>query len=142
MTMKYTQESFEKWIEDVPTKLKYVTEDFAKEQGLKLDLSIASLDTLEKWILKHYDVATDLREEEEMLDLLALYVGETFMKYIGGKWYVEQENSKSPFYQQLMIKYKDKDGDVEYRSIRALCTSSISRNKGNLISSTLKKDVN
>lgn len=139
--MTYTQETFTNWLAEIPSKMKYLTGDFAKKQGLKLDLSIESLNGLEKWILKHYDVAADLRDEEELLDLLALYVGETFIKHSGGEWYVELKNKKSVFYGQLVVKYEDKEGDVAYRSIRALCTTCITRNKGNLISSTLEKHL-
>lgn len=139
--MSYTKESFNKWLSDIPSKMEALTGDFARKQNLQLDLSIASLNALEKWILKNYDVAADLRDEEELLDLLALYVGETFIKHSGGEWYVELENKKSVFYQQLVVKYEDKDGDIAYRSIRALCTTCITRNKGDLISSTLKKHL-
>lgn len=136
----YTQETFDEWIKEIPEKLNNITGEFAKKNNLKLDYSMASLDALEKWILKHYDVATDLKDDEDVLDMLALYVGETFMKHIGGEWYYEIGNEKSLFYKQILMKY-DEDGDVSYRSARALCTSCISRNKGNLISSTLKKSI-
>ena len=140
--MVYTQESFEKWLEEIPAKLKLITEDFAKGQGLKLDFSIKSLDALEKWMISYFDIASDLRDEEEYHDLLSLYVGETYMKHIGGEWHVDFANEKSIYYQELVMKNVDADGDVSYRSARALCTSCISRKKGNLISSTLKKSMN
>lgn len=138
--MTYTQETFDEWVKEIPEKLIYITGEFAKKNNLKLDYSMVSLDALEKWILKHYDVPTDLKEDEDILDILALYVGETFMKHIGGEWHYETENDKSLFYKQILMKYNE-DGDVSYRSSRALCTSCISRKKGNLISSTLKKSI-
>lgn len=138
--MDYTKESFESWLKEIPTKLKSITGDFAKTNKLKLDFSIESLDALENWILKQYDVATDLREEEDMLDLIALYVGETYMKHAGGEWYVDAENDKSVYYQKLGIQYKE-EGESAFRSTRALSTACISRKKGNLISSTLRKTL-
>lgn len=138
--MDYTKESFESWLEEIPTKLKSITEDFATKNKLNLDFSIESLDALERWILKQYDVAVDLREEEEVLDLLALYVGETHIKHAGGEWYVDVENEKSVYYQKLGVQYEE-DGEVAFRSTRAICTACISRKKGDLISSTLKKTL-
>lgn len=138
--MVYTLDAFKKWIEEIPEKLKKVTGEFATNNKLKLDYSIASLDAIEKWILKHYDVATDLKDDEDILDMLALYVGETYMKFIGGEWHLETENDKSLFYQQIVMKYEE-DAESAYRSSRALCTSCISRKRGTLISSTLKKSI-
>ncbi len=138
--MDYTKESFEKWLKEIPAKLSTMTEDFAKKNKLKLDYSLESLDALEKWMIKEYDVATDLREEEDMLDLFALYVGETHIKHIGGEWYVDIENEKSVYYQKLGVQYEE-EGDLAFRSARALCTSCISRKRGNLISQTLKKTL-
>lgn len=138
--MDYTKESFESWLTEIPSKLKSITEDFAKKNKLNLDFSIESLDALEGWLLKQYDVATDLREEEDVLDLLALYVGETHIKHAGGEWYVDAENEKGVYYQKLGIQYEE-DGELAFRSTRALCTACISRRRGNLISSTLKKTL-
>lgn len=138
--MDYTKESFEDWLKEIPAKLQIITGDFAQKNKLKLDYSIDSLDELEKWILKQYDVATDLREEEDVLDLLALYVGETHIKHTGGKWYVDVENDKSVYFQKLGVQYEE-EGEKSFRSARALCTSCISRKRGNLISQTLKKTI-
>lgn len=137
--MIYTQEAFEEWLTAIPEKLKAIG-NFAEKNNLKLDYTLASLDTVEKWILKHYDVASDLKDEVEVLDMLALYVGETYMKYIGGEWNLEMENGKYIFHGQIVMKYEE-DDDIFYRSAKALCTSSISRKKGTLISSTLKKSM-
>ena len=138
--MTYTHETFNEWIKEIPEKLNTITGEFAKTNKLKLDYSIQSLDALEKWMIKQYDVATDLKDEEELWDMLALYVGETYMKHIGGEWYFETENPKSLLYQEIVMKYIE-DGEPAYRSARMLCTSCISRKKGTLISSTLKKSI-
>lgn len=137
--MNYTEQTFKDWLAAIPAKLKIVTEEFAKEEGLKLDFSIESLDELEKWILKNYDEAADLREDTEMLDLLSLYIGETFIRLVNGDWFVELENKKSLLYQNIVVKFKDEDGDTDYRSTRVLCTTCITRKKGNVISSTFRK---
>ena len=49
--MAYTKENFEEWIILIDFKMEYFTDKFAKENNLKLDYSIGSLDEGEKWIL-------------------------------------------------------------------------------------------
>ena len=46
--MAYTQEDFQEWIFFISDKLDYMTDTFAKENGLNLDLSVESIDALER----------------------------------------------------------------------------------------------
>lgn len=46
--MAYTQEDFQEWIFFISDKLDYMTDTFAKENGLDLDLSVESIDALEE----------------------------------------------------------------------------------------------
>ena len=52
--MAYTQEDFQEWIFYISDKLDYMTDTFAKENGLNLDFSVESIDALEEWMLAHY----------------------------------------------------------------------------------------
>ncbi len=52
--MAYTQEDFQEWIFFISDKLDYMTDTFAKENGLNLDFSVESIDALEEWMLAHY----------------------------------------------------------------------------------------
>ena len=45
----------------------YFTGEFAKEQKLKLDYSIESLDEIEGWILANYKEVKDLIADSKML---------------------------------------------------------------------------
>lgn len=45
--MGYTQDDFEEWLVLIDFKMDYFTGEFAKEQNLKLDYSIESLDEIE-----------------------------------------------------------------------------------------------
>jgi len=92
--MGYTQDDFEEWLILIDFKMDYFTGEFAKEQNLKLDYSIESLDELEGWILANYKEIKDLIADSKMLDYLTIYIGETFRKYIGGKWYIDLKNKK------------------------------------------------
>ena len=96
--MAYTQDDFEDWIILIDYKMDYFTGEFAKEQNLNLDYSIESLDEIEGWILANYKEIKDLIADSKMLDYLTIYIGETFRKYIGGKWYIDLKNKKNAYY--------------------------------------------
>ena len=83
--MAYTKENFEEWIILIDSKMEYFTDTFAKENNLKLDHSIESLDEIENWILTNYSEIKDLIGDAKTLDYLTVYIGETFRKYIGGE---------------------------------------------------------
>ena len=50
----YTQEGFQEWIFFISDKLDFMTDTFAKENGLNPDFSVESIDALEEWMLAHY----------------------------------------------------------------------------------------
>ena len=87
--MAYTQEDFQEWIFQIGFKMDYFTREFAEEQGLHLDYSMQSLDDLEAWILAHYEDHHVLIADRQMLDYLTVYIGETFRKHLGGKWFID-----------------------------------------------------
>ena len=71
--MAYTQEDFQEWIFFISDKLDYMTDTFAKENGLNLDFSVESIDALEEWMLAHYSSPQDLINDPRMHDLLTVY---------------------------------------------------------------------
>lgn len=95
--MAYTQENFQEWLILIDFKMVFFTEEFAKEQNLTLDYSIESLDKLEGWILANYDDIKKLIDDGKMLDYLTVYIGETFRKHLGGKWYIGLKNKKNAY---------------------------------------------
>ncbi|AVM69461.1 hypothetical protein C3V36_09530 [Lachnospiraceae bacterium oral taxon 500] len=134
--MAYTQENFQEWIFHISDKMDEFTDEFAKENHLILDYTLASLDDLEKWILEHYSDAHELIADAKILDRLGIYIGETYRKYLGGKWVIDLKNKKNVYYAMPAVSdpyYQDK-----------LCispmpdaTACISRNRGNYISRIL-----
>ena len=96
--MRYTQENFQEWIFFISDKMEYFTGTYAKEHGLVLDYSKKSLDDLERWILDNFNDHNDLIAQKELLDHLTIYIGQTFKKYIGGKWFIDLENKKNVTY--------------------------------------------
>ena len=138
--MGYTQEDFQEWIFYISDKMDYFTEEFAKEQGLILDYSMESLDGLEAWILDHFDEAKELIAEGQLLDYLTIYIGETFRKYIGGKWFIDLENKKNAYFSMPVLTDPSYKG-VVYKTPMTYATACISRKKGNYISTILKNNM-
>ena len=138
--MGYTQEDFQEWIFYISDKMDYLTEEFAKEQSLTLDYSMESLDVLEVWILNHFDDAKELIAEGQLLDYLTIYIGETFRKYIGGKWFIDLENKKNAYFSMPVLTDPSYKG-VVYKTPMTYATACISRKKGNYISTILKNNM-
>ena len=82
---------------------------------------------------KHHN---DLIAQKKLLDYITIYIGETFRKYIGGKWYIDLENKKNVFYSMPVLTDKTYRG-LLYVSPMTYATACISRNKGNYISTIL-----
>ncbi|SIT20148.1 hypothetical protein SAMN05421786_108205 [Chryseobacterium ureilyticum] len=138
--MSYTQENFQEWIFFIGEKMDSFTEDFAKENNINLDYSIKSLDELEKWIINNYSSINNLKEDPKMLDLLTIYIGETFRKHLGGKWVMDTEDQDNAYYMMPVLTSPDYKGEV-YKAPRTFATASIPRKKGNYISTILKNNM-
>lgn len=138
--MSYTQNNFQEWIFIIGEKMDSFTEDFAQENNLNLDYSIKSLDELEGWILKTYSDEEQLIQDYTILDLLTIYIGETFRKHIGGKWFMDTDNEKNAFYMMPVLTSPDFKG-VKYKSPMTFVTASIDRRNGNYISTILKNNM-
>ena len=138
--MAYTQENFQEWLILIDFKMDFFTEEFAKEQNLTLDYSIESLDKLEGWILANYDDIKKLIDDEKMLDYLTVYIGETFRKHLGGKWYIDLKNKKNAYYSMPVLTDPSYRGEV-YIAPMTYATACINRKKGNYISTILKNNM-
>jgi len=134
--MSYTQDNFKEWIFLIGEKMDLFTGDFARENNLNLDYSIHSLDEIEKWIITTYPTINQLKADHKMLDLLTIYIGETFRKHLGGKWYMNTEDQENVYYMMPTLTSPEYSGEV-YKSPRTFATASIPRKKGNYMSSIL-----
>ena len=70
-----------------------------------------SLDDLEAWILAHYEDHHALIADRQMLDNLTVYIGETFRKHLGGKWFIDLKNKKNAYYSMPVLT------DPSYRGV-------------------------
>ena len=138
--MTYTQEDFQEWIFQIEFKMDYFTSDFAQEQNLTLDYSMQSLDDLEAWLLTHYDNHHVLTEDKKLLDYLTVYIGETFRKHLGGKWFIDLKNKKNAYYSMPVLTDPSYRGEV-YIAPMTFATACISRKDGQYISRILKYNI-
>jgi len=135
--MSYTQDNFQDWIFYISDKMEYFTNGFAKENHLKLDYSIESLDELEKWIIDNFKTINAIKDNPQMLDLLTIYIGETFRKHIGGKWFMDLENKDNAYYHMPVLTNPEYKGE-KYIAPRTFATASIDRKKSDYISNILQ----
>ena len=71
---------------------------------------------------------------------MTVYIGETFRKYIGGKWFIDLENKNNVFYSMPVLKSPEYKG-VTSKSPLTYATACISRNKGDYISTILRNNM-
>lgn len=135
--MSYTKENFQDWIFYIDDKMDSFTEEFAKKNNLNLDYSIKSLDELESWIISNFNDRLELKENPELLDLLTIYIGETFRKHIGGKWFMDTDDKTNAYFMMPVLTNPDYIGE-KYIAPLTFATACISRKKGNYISTILK----
>ena len=138
--MTYTQEDFQEWIFQIEFKMDYFTSEFAQEQNLTLDYSMQSLDDLEAWLLTHYDNHHILMEDKKLLDYLTIYLGETFRKHLGGKWFIDLKNKKNAYYSMPVLTDPSYRGEV-YIASMTFATACISRKDGQYISRILEYNI-
>lgn len=138
--MAYTQEDFQEWIFHISDKMEQFTSKFAGENRLILDYTKASLDDLERWILNNYSDSKYLIKDGSTLDCLTIYIGETFRRYIGGKWVIDLKNEKNAYYSMPTLTDPSYQGEI-FVAPMSYATACISRNKGNYISEILMNRI-
>ena len=134
--MADTKENCKEWISYIPDKMDRFTHEFAGNNHLILDYTMASLNDLEMWILSHYQDANELLDDSSMLDYLTIYIGETFRGYLDGEWSIDLRDNENAPYPVLLLMDTANRGETQV-SPMALVTECISRNKGNYINGIL-----
>ena len=78
--------------------------------------------------------------DTKMLDYLTVYIGETFSKHIGGKWYIDLKNKKNAYYSMPVLTSPEYRGDI-YIASMTFATACIHRKKGDYISTILRNCI-
>ena len=134
--MAHSKENCKEWISCIPDKMDKFTQEFAGNNHLLLDYTMASLNDLERWILSHYQDADELLDDSSMLDYLTIYIGETFRGYLGGEWSIDlRDNENAPYLVLLLMDTANK-GETQF-SPMALATDCVGADKGNYLSGIL-----
>jgi len=98
------------------------------------------LDEIENRILGNYSEIKDLINDTKMLDYLTVYIGETFRKHIGGKWYIDLKNKKNAYYSMPVLTSPEYRGE-RYIVSMTFATACIHRKKGDYISTILRNCI-
>lgn len=132
------EEDFQKWLFDMDNVLEEFINIFKKDENINLDFSLYSLDKVENWILNNFDSKEDLLKSKNkyLLNMIAVYIGETFRKNIDGKWKLDIDNEKSAYFKLPIL--TDSPNINSPIAPHTLATACISRDRGNYISTILK----
>ncbi|TKD09280.1 hypothetical protein E8A74_12665 [Polyangium fumosum] len=104
----------------------------------KLDFSVSSLDSIEAWLLQRYGSTREMlaASESQVVDGLARYVGETFRRFLGGKWTVQLDDPKFAYYGlPILVGFGKQSAPV---CPHTLVTASADRRKGVYLSTVAK----
>lgn len=99
-TIEQQRENFKSWLAVMDLKLNKFVASFFEEEQLHLDYSPKSLDFVENWLIKHYATGDDLKapDQVEIYDGSARYIGQTFLKAVGGYWELRLDDPKYAYY--------------------------------------------
>ncbi|MDR0865948.1 MAG: hypothetical protein LBO74_13595 [Candidatus Symbiothrix sp.] len=136
-TREEQEEKFNWWITCIPDKIISLKKKLPEEVTNQLDFSIESLDVLENYLLNVYSIKTMINDKE-MWDECASYLAKTYKKIIPqSKYYIELNDKKNVFYNKPILRVEDKI-DFEPHSF---VTTTLSRKKGNLLSTLIQRHI-
>jgi hypothetical protein len=123
------------WVANMENALNY----FRMQTGLSLDMSPASLDALEGWLLKRYPSSDDILRpgEEDYLDAAARYVGETFRRHLGGRWEIRLDDPQNVHYGLPRLNGLRDNGPPFSPQLEV--TTSLARRTGSYLTTRLSK---
>ncbi len=77
----------------INSEIEYFLSNIPIELREKLDYSVDSLAFFEKWLLQQYKHQVDFLEDadEQLVNGVVFYIGETYRKHVGGQWDFDSE---------------------------------------------------
>lgn len=100
-------DTFEMFLFEMDDVLEEFVEE-ATQAGYKLDYSLDSLDTLERY----YTFRHGQRDEERLINRCARYLGEVFLAVVGGNWRLSSHPRGLYFKLPVITDYADRN--LEY----------------------------
>ena len=117
-TRASAERDFQAWLATMDDVLEAFLEQLPESVAAKLDYSMESLDVLEAWLLERYPAGEaadaiiglvkrpaflDPATVPPILDAVGRYVGETFRKQVGGRWWLDIDLEKFFVYGELPL---------------------------------------
>ena len=88
------KENCKEWISCIPDKMNRFTHEFAGNNHLLLDYTMASLNDLERWIIAHYHDGNELTNDISTLDYITIISVKLLGRYLGGEWDIDIDNKE------------------------------------------------
>ena len=94
MNIDEEKAGFNAWLAVMPRAIQRFIGSLPDTVRPHMDFSPASLDVLERWLLETFHTVAELRapERKELWDGLGRYIGETFIRNVGGRWEIRLDD--------------------------------------------------
>jgi hypothetical protein len=124
-------DQFQYWLADMHDAIERFRAVVASSGGGSLDMTPASLLALEAMLLERYASVEQSRAatNASFIDGAARYVGQTFRHALGGKWFIDNVDSKNAFFGLPQL--GGMNGQQTQICPLTLVTSSLARRTGN-----------
>ena len=126
-------DQFQHWLMDMDDAIARFLATMPDADTQKLDFSADSLKAIEALALRAYAGIDELKKPSEAVavDAMARYVGETFRRHLGGKWFIDFADQKNAFYGLPQL--KDMRGQTAQICPMTLVSAATDRRKGDFI---------
>ena len=126
-------DQFQHWLMDMDDTIARFLAKMPDDDARQLDFSAQSLNAIEAIALRVYAGIDELKKPSESaaVDAMARYVGETFRRHLGGKWFIDFTDQKNAFYGLPQL--KDMRGQTTQICPMTLVSASTDRRKGDFI---------
>lgn len=93
--MTLDEAEFQEWLKDMDYMLGEFFGELPTSVLRRMDYSVASLDALEGWLLARFDNNKLMlhKSETTVLDGSGRYIGQTFLRHLGGYWFIDREHN-------------------------------------------------
>ena len=137
-----TEEAFEGWLEQSKANKAWWFEQLSESERNKLDMSVESMDWLGRWLCERYPDLDSARNEKDiqLLDGVARYVAESFMKHFGGELSINLRSKGLVYWAYPhIINYKSKPELMVPLQFQVWVTATIGRPEPDRLANIFKK---
>jgi len=134
------KELFEAWLAEMDDQVEWFIENMGKNRQ-KFNFSPESLLDLELFLLNRYKSNEEIRRNSEydVTDGAARYLGETFNKNTGSKWFISFEDEKNVYFRRPQL------GGGRYQKGQicpvVLIYTSVDRRKGGFLYNYILREI-